>query len=260
MSGGGRLGAARDRDAAAAPARRRGADFLNSHGDELARRRAAALLGELPAREAVAALGAEPESLEAIGRLLRVCNDLRALAEPELGRAAARLEALQSADGSWSASAQEPLDARLQRTGNLAGHLSKTRFARPETLEAAGDFLAVHFSPERLQGFQAENIAAYAHFFANCPHAAADEVLQWCGRELERGFRARAFDAACTARVLVDCDAHSLPGGRTDAAEVAVALVSEQSLDGSWGPPGSPVGERIEPTLAALTALVRWGM
>jgi hypothetical protein len=241
----------------ASTARQRAADFVAAHGDGLAQLRGAALLGEVPVRDVVAALDAD--STEAIRRMLRICDDLRALGQPEVARAAAWLERLQEEDGSWSGPAVEPLDARLQRTGALAGHLAKTRFARPETLEAAGDFLAAHFSPERLQGFQWENIDAYAHFFANCAHEAADAVLQWCGRELERGFRTRTFDAPHTARVLLDSDAHSLPGGRADASEVAIALVDEQSADGGWGLPDTPPFERVESTLTALTALVRWG-
>ena len=65
-------------------------------------------------------------------------------------------------------------------------------------------------------------------------HEDSDAILQWCGRELERGYRAGAFDAVRTARVLVDCDAPSLPGARLAAGELVAALLGEQAPDGGW--------------------------
>ena len=63
----------------------------------------------------------------------------------------------------------------------------------------------------------------------------ADEALQWCGRELERGFRTGSIDAVRTARVFALCDAAALPGARLRADEVAAALLREQDSDGAFG-------------------------
>ena len=67
------------------------------------------------------------------------------------------------------------------------------------------------------------------------PHDAGDEILQWCGRELERGFRARRFSAVRTARVLTWCDAPVLPGAQLEPAELLDALLAEQAPDGGFG-------------------------
>ena len=64
---------------------------------------------------------------------------------------------------------------------------------------------------------------------------AADEILQWCGRELERGFRARRFSAVRTARVFTWCDAPALPGARLEPAEVVSRFGDEQGADGGFG-------------------------
>ena len=92
---------------------------------------------------------------------------------------------------------------------------------------------------------------------APAPDDASDETLQWCGRELERGFRARVFSAVDALGVLVDCDAHSLPGARFEPGELLVALLTEQAGDGSFGAAAEP-GARVEPTLRGLHALVRF--
>jgi hypothetical protein len=84
-------------------------------------------------------------------------------------------------------------------------------------------------------------------------------VLQWTGRELERGFRARRFDAVQTARVLLYADAPALPGGRVAAAEVVPRILAEQAGDGGWLRPEDPAPEaRVRHTLDALAALVRF--
>ena len=77
-------------------------------------------------------------------------------------------------------------------------------------------------------------LAAFAHFFTNVHHDLADEALQWCGRELERGFRTRQFDAIATLRVLLYCDADALPGLRIETEELLDLLLAEQSDDGGF--------------------------
>jgi hypothetical protein len=186
--------------------------------------------------------------------VLGFLDDLHELESPTASRVAARLAALQDPSGHWGAAAQEA-DSVFE-TGMIAGHLAKSPCASLELLDAAGDWLAERFSPDLVQGFRWDNIAAYAHTFANLPHDASDEILQWCGRELERGFRAGRFSAVRSARVLVWCDAAALPGTRLDAAELVTALLAEQAGDGGFGDLPS---ERPARTWDAWVALERLG-
>jgi hypothetical protein len=232
----------------------RAARFVADHGSEWQRERARAIRGEI-GEELALALVAEPapDDLVALAHALSACDELRALRSPLAQRTCAALETLQGADGGFGDPAL-PREARLQRTGEVGGVLARSPFARPHTLDAAGSFLASQFSPDLLQGFHYENVAAYAGFFANALHEAADEILQWCGRELERGFRARRFGALDTLRVLVRCDAHALPGARLDPQELLLSLLVEQAVDGSFGAAAEPA-ERVEATLLGLRAL-----
>jgi hypothetical protein len=94
---------------------------------------------------------------------------------------------------------------------------------------------------------------------ANVPHEAGDAVLQWTGREFERGLRTGRFDAVQTGRVLLYADSPALPGGRVDAAEVVDRILTEQAGDGGWLRPEDPAPEaRVAHTLDALAALVRF--
>jgi len=185
-------------------------------------------------------------------------DDLRALHLPVVERSCAHLAATQADDGSWGpADASE--DDRIFLTGMLGGHFGKTRVARASMLAGAGDYIAERFSPERLQNSAWRAIAAYAHYFANVPHEAGDAVLQWTGRELERGHLAGRFDAVQTGRVLLYVDAPALPGGRLDAAYVVERILAQQAGDGGWLRPGDSAPEaRVAHTLDALAALVRF--
>ncbi|HEX5065052.1 MAG TPA: hypothetical protein VFY49_02990 [Myxococcota bacterium] len=239
-----------------ANARDRAAEFVAAHGSPLARARAAALVGAGPVAAALEQLDplvadGTPDSLLLT---LRVCDELGARADLRVERACLRLAAAQRADGGFDLGSDD-LDRRVVYTGMAAGLLAKTPFARPEMLEAAGDFLAAHFSPERVQGFRFDDVIAYASFFANALHEQSDPVLQWCGRELERGFRARAFGAVRTALVFACCDAHALPGARLSPDELRAALHAEQSADGGFGLPVAPAFERVDESLDALVAL-----
>ena len=227
----------------------RAAVFVASHGDPLAAARARALAGDAPARDVLVLLpsfAADPDRARA-ERILRICGDLRLLGAPGLRELCGWLADSQSDDGAWRAPGASDAEARCT-TGMLAGQLAKTPFARPALLEAAGDFLAADWTPDRVSNGRWRELAAHAVFFANADHARGDEILQWCGRELERGFR---------TRVLVDCDAHSLPGARFESGELLVALVTEQAADGSFGVGESP-DTRVEPTLDGLCALTRF--
>jgi hypothetical protein len=235
----------------AADAAGRAARFVAARGDALATARALALAREGSVADALLRLDAHASDAELC---LRVCDELGSSSDGRVERVARRLGAEQATDGGFAPELSD-LDLRLQRTGLLAGLLAKTAFARPELLDAAGGFLARHFAPERVQEFRWQNLAAYACFFANAPHDASDAVLQWCGRELERGFRSRAFEASQCAWLLAACDAHVLPGARVAPAELAGALLAEQSADGGFGLPVAEAAARIDATLAALVGL-----
>src|SRR5262249_17526901 len=157
----------------------------------------------------------------ALRRALAVCDDLRALGDPRVAAWAEALARTQADDGGF-ARALSP-DARRFETGMIAGPLAKTRWPRPELLPAAPGVPARQWSPDLVQGGSWHAIAAYAHCFANVDHDASDAILQWCGRELSRGFLTRAFDAVRTARVLVWCDAHALPGAQLAREDLVVA-------------------------------------
>jgi hypothetical protein len=163
----------------------------------------------------------------------------------------------QRSDGSWAPEDDASEAAALEATGMLAGLLARTACVRLSRLDAAAAWLAERFAPERVQGFAWDALRAYAAAFANLPHENADGILQWCGRELERGFRVGTFDAVRTARVLVDCDAPSLPGARLGAEELVAALLSAQAEDGGFPAPHGVAGDAVERTLDALAALVR---
>lgn len=234
-------------------ARERAAGFVLVHGAPLERARARAALAGTGADTVLSLLGPPPSEVAALRDRLAICEELRALRSPSAQQCAEALAGLQRQDGGFGG-ASLALEERLRLTGSAGGSLARSPFARPETLEAAGSFLAAHFTPDLLQGFQWENLAAYAHYFSNALHEASDEILQWCGRELERGFRTREFDAVRTAQVLLRCDAHALPGARLEPQELVLALVTEQAGDGSFGTAGPPAG-RVEATLQGLRAL-----
>ncbi|MDH3520274.1 MAG: hypothetical protein OEM49_07435 [Myxococcales bacterium] len=236
--------------------------YVAAHGDALARARADVLAGRAAAERVLAEVRDEDAQgpLARILHLLGVCDDHHMLRAPLAERACATLVRAQAADGSWSDATLGAAQDAVYATGMLAGYLAKMRCARPETLDAAGAFLASRWSPDLVQGARWENLAACAHYFANALHERADEVLQWCGRELERGFRTRAFDAVRTARVFAYCDAHAVPGAQLDAQELVVALWTEQRADGCWAPSHAIApAQRVACTIDALIALRHLG-
>jgi hypothetical protein len=234
----------------------RAAAYVAAHGDALARLRAAALVGRASGADVVSELAPASGDLASLRAALEVCDDVRALGDPSVREWSEALVRHQHGDGGFAP--ELPLDARLFETGMIAGHLAKSRYARPELLAGAADFLARHWTPDRVQSGSWCAIAAYAHCFANVDHDAADAVLQWCGRELGRAFTTRAFDAVRTARVLVYCDAHGIPGALFTAADLVVALVTEQGADGGYPEwPGDGARDAVASTLDALVALRR---
>jgi hypothetical protein len=193
--------------------------------------------------------GASATELRAV---LGFLDDLHQLESPAAGRVVSQLADAQDPTGHWGPANQET--EAVFETGMIAGHLAKSPAASLDLLDAAGDWLAGRFSPDLLQGFRWGNIAAYAHTFANLTHDASDEILQWCGRELERGFRAGRFSAVRTARVLIWCDTPVLPGSRLEPGELLAGVLAEQADDGSFG---ESAGERAARTWDAWIALDR---
>ena len=233
----------------AAEAAARAAEFVAATGTSADRAALAAFTGRGSVDAVVDALESSPTDLSGFRGALRLLDDLEALDHPYVARLARELDGRQADDGHWG---DEAADVVFE-TGTLAGHLAKAPGASARCLQAAGDWLVGRFSPERLQGFQWRAIAAYAHAFANFPHDEADAILQWCGRELERGFRAERSDAVHTARVLLWCEAPSVPGARLEASELLDALFAEQDDDGSFG-----TRDRTRCSWDAMVALVRF--
>ena len=231
----------------------RAAAYVDAHGDPRERARAAALAGRADAAQAL--WSPDASDAASVREALGAADDLRALGDPRVADWAAALARAQADDGGF-APALAP-DARRFETGMIAGHLAKTRYARPALLLGAADFLARQWSPDLVQGGSWHAIAAYAHCFANVDHDESDAILQWCGRELGRGFVTRAFDAVRTARVLVYCDAHGLPGAELTREDLLIALLTEQGGDGSFADGASD--DRVRATLDGLVALRRLG-
>jgi len=236
----------------------RAAAFVESFGDAVAIGRARVSIGARPVShvaELVGDLAFEPS----VGRslwTLGILGDLRCTRATAVERACNRLAASQQRDGSWADPEGAAEDERIATTGMIAGYLAKTPFVRQSTLDSAADYLSARWSPERVKGSAWMANAAYFHCFALVRHERADAILQWCGRELERGFRTGAYDAVQTARVFALCDAHALPGSRLVAAELVARILDEQKGDGGYAPPGdSSRRARTSHTLDALVAL-----
>lgn len=249
-------------------ARERGAAYVEAHGDELSRRSVAVLVGAKPlpdllgwlvdqqrgdGRVALGPGASAAEALTSARRVLGVLDDLGALDSVPAQRLGAQLSSVQASDGHWGDGCEEE---RIFVTGMLAGHLAKSRFARRSLLDAAAGYLGARWSSDRVRSFQWDALAAYAHFFASAPDDLSDEILQWCGRELERGFRTGHFDAVHTARVLAWCGTPVLPGARIAPDELRGALLAAQADDGGWLEPGrAEPADRVARTLDALVGL-----
>lgn len=260
--------------------------FIEAHGDALARSRVASLLEAVPVAETVGCLAAMQQDDGSFGRLIEVSRDaeaaelqgwevderivgtlqalsmladLRQLVLPVVERAVAFASSLQLEDGSWGCSAApESAESRLVGTAMLTGVLGRTRAVRPDVLGRASAFVAERWAPERVEGARWGALAAFASFFANVHDERSDEALQWCGRELERGFRTRRFEALAVLRVLLTSDAVVLPGSQLTPPELLAALLAEQASDGGFAELESAgVRARVEPTLDATLAILR---
>ena len=201
-------------------------------------------------------IGAADESLAATLRGLTLLDALGLLDHPVPERAAGWLLARQQDDGGWSEPGADA-ERRIALTGEAAGLLAKTPYARASALARAEGFLASRWSVELVQGPRYAPILAYVHALAHLHSDLADEILQWCGRELERGFRTQGFPAVAVARVFLRARARALPGASLDTSEVVATLLAAQAPDGGW--PEEPEATRVVATLEAVEALLRLG-
>ncbi len=270
---------------AAAGALERGLGFIEAHGDELARLRALVCLEARPVDALVAALaerqtpggafeplglasGGAPGlaeapaggvSMQILGGLEALCilNDAGVINAAPVSALAAWFGAAQDADGGFGG-ADASDDARLFATGMLGGMLGRTRSVRPGVLDRATEFVAPRWAPEQVEGRAWARLTAFGVFFSGVDHDLADEALQWVGRELERGYRARVYDAASTLRVLLHCDATAVPGATLSPAQLLGDVLAEQGADGGFAElaVGGP-RSRVEPTLDCLLAILR---
>jgi hypothetical protein len=245
----------------------RAMEFVQIHGSDLAKHTAAALVGAADSGHAAdavgetqctdggfSATGRDPSVLAETRRMLGVLDDLGIRDGDLLQAGCAHLARVQRDDGRWGCGSDD--DEDLFETGMILTHLAKTTSARIDMLEAAADFLSGLWSPDRVQGFEWRPLMAYAGTFSNLPHERSDEILQWCGRELERGFRAGRFDGVQTVRLLSWCDAPQLPGGRLEPGELLKSILAGQAEDGGWLEPAeASILNRVARTLAALVGL-----
>jgi hypothetical protein len=208
--------------------------------------------------------GLDRDATAIVGTLeaLLVAADAKAMYGEWVEPAVRCLEGHQSTDGAFRIpsplAGRKADEAEIFWTGMVAGVLGRTPVSRPTTLEAAGDFLAARFDPEKVENDGYSALLAYAHFFTNVAHDLSDEALQWCGRALEKGFRSRQHDAVSTLRVLLTCDAQALPGATFDVVELLERVLEEQAGDGGFAELAmhAPAG-RTTQTFDAMLAIVR---
>ena len=117
----------------------------------------------------------------------------------------------------------------------LGGYLNACWCMSPEVLNHLSQHLISEFSRSEIQGGSFPAVSSFFHFFSYCSDESADPILQWCGRELERGYRAGLFSNLQLARLFRLCRAQALPASRVSLDEVASALEEEQNADGSFG-------------------------
>jgi len=171
---------------------------------------------------------------------------------PAVERAVGFLVAAQGPDGGWRDPAAASEEAEAALTAAVAAALARAPSARHSALRRAGAALEARWSRERVQAGSYPSIAGYLAALSVLPTDVeiADEALQWCGRELERGFRTGRFGPVAVASVFLRCEAAALPGARLDAREVGRALLAAQQEDGGFPGDGPPARLACEAALA----------
>jgi hypothetical protein len=243
--------------------------FVETHGDALDRSFVAVLLRETPAPALLEALAARqeasgsiadvdaPPGLAATLRALERLDAVGLLDHPVVEAAVDFVAGHQDRAGAFAAAAGDDEAARIAWTGAAAGLLAKTPFARPSLLRRAEGWMRERWSVERVQGPTYAPILAYTHLLTQVDSELADEALQWCGRELERGLRTGAFGPLPVARVLLRARAGALPGARIEAQELVVGLITAQAPDGRF--PAEADAPAVRATLEGIEALLRLG-
>jgi hypothetical protein len=237
--------------------------FLTAESEGLARSCALVVGAGERVSEAMACLAESEHVAEHPFHLQRILESLETIGALGSGlaeRICARLASQQRDDGTWSGGDPASEADDIVCTGMIAGHLAKTHFVRQRTLDSAATHLAKLWDPDRVKGDAWESTAAYFHCFSLVQHEGADAILQWCGRELQRGLVTGIYDAVRTARVFVWCRAHALPGAPLRREELLERLVDEQCDDGGYRlSQGDALDARVSHTLHALVGLVHLG-
>jgi hypothetical protein len=270
----------------AATALERALGFVEKTGDELARLRAHILVdveplargldmlesrqrenGSFPRLggvlaapvESCLAQGHQEEELVGALEALWIMSDWKSMHVSWLGRLVDFLEAEQNPDGAWGVirGNDRAAPSRMLMTGLLAGFLGRSSVARPEVYGGAGAYLAECWSVERLQSGGWPLVMAYALYYTNVFDENAEQGLPWCGRELERGLAAGENDAGKIVRLLLHCDAATLPGAEFDPDGLLGVLLEEQGDDGGFEPGVDVPAKRVGSTLDAMLAILR---
>ena len=183
--------------------------------------------------------------------------DVRQDNAPHVEAACRFLEARQAEDGSFALREGGSEEDTIFATALAAGSLGRSHFARPEHLAAAGGWLDERWSPDRIEGGRYGELVAFAVYYSNVPDDRADEALQWCGRELEKGFRSHALESLQVMQVLLACQAGSLPGASFAPEELLERLLSEQAGDGGFDALCvEGAAWRVGPTIDAMRAII----
>lgn len=265
----------------AAAALERALAFVEQHGDALGRARAAHALRAGPAADVDALVRAAQRAdgscaplghgaANALVSELRTRIDDAALADAlealalyaeirhddgaHIERAVRFVEA--ALEGARGLALRESGDA-LFATALAAGSLGRSRYARPESLAAAASLLAARFSPDLVEAAGLGELAALALFYSCVPDELGDEALQWCGRELEKRYRAQRVEATGVVQVLLACRAGSLPGAGFAPEELLERLLAEQARDGGFDAlcPGGPPA-RVGASIDAMRGII----
>ncbi len=199
----------------------------------------------------------ESVSASAILDCFALADALGVLRAPEIAPLVGMLTKAQRTDGAW---ADEQGEASLFLTGMFGGYLARSFQARPSVLAKAGQYLASQWLPARVSGDISlcwGTLVAFAHFYAVNGDELADEVLQRCGRELERGYRKQALQALDLAYVLALCESEAFPAVSLTSSDIAEALLTAQHADGSWPEARCAQGDDEGTVFLALAALKR---
>ena len=120
-------------------------------------------------------------------------------------------------------------------TGQIAGRLAELRSVRQSLLDAAADYLASRFTPDRVRGFAWRPLAAYARLLRECrARRAATTCSSGAAASSSAASATRRFDAVQRGADPARLRAASIPGAKLTAQELVLALQASRRADGSW--------------------------